>query len=205
MISLLSYAAPLPGETRFLRPGTAYWFPPLAPSPFSGPSERTAAVVAALRAGKLPARRHGNVPRAAAFPTAVLMPYLVALEAAGWSFRALGRGDAIQRGARGARAALAVVAASEGRIPLSARMLARPGLLRLGLWLGRRAMPLPLEVYVKEHFTKVHDQTIDFMTGYLAKGRRAGVNVTALDELLAGIAPRPASERESTASAVQRS
>jgi 2-dehydropantoate 2-reductase len=84
-------------------------------------------------------------------------------------------------------------------------MMARPGLLRLGLWLGQRAMPLPLEVYVKEHFTKVHDQTIEFMTGYIAKGRRAGIDVTALDELLAGIAPRPASQRESAASAVQRS
>jgi 2-dehydropantoate 2-reductase len=173
MISLVSYAAPLPGETRFPRPGTAYWFPPLASSPFSGPHERTAAVVAALRAGKLPAKRHANVPRAVAFPTAVLMPYLIALETAGWSFRAFGQGDAIRLGARGARAALAVVAASEGRVPLHARVLARPGVLRLGLWLGRRAMPLSLEVYLKEHFTKVHDQTIEYMAGYIAKGKRA--------------------------------
>src|SRR5262245_42718199 len=58
MITLISYAAPLPGETRFTRPGTAYWFPPMSPAPFSGPAERTAAIVALLRAGGQPAKRH---------------------------------------------------------------------------------------------------------------------------------------------------
>jgi hypothetical protein len=85
---------------------------------------------------------------------------------------------------------------------LHARVLARPGVLRLGLWLGRRAMPLSLEVYLKEHFTKVHDQTIEYMAGYIAKGKRAGIDVTALEELLARVAPLPASRRES-ASAIQ--
>ena len=32
VITLISYSAPLPGETRFPRPGMAYWFPP-APGP----------------------------------------------------------------------------------------------------------------------------------------------------------------------------
>ena len=131
------------------------------------------------------------------------MPYLVALETAGWSFRVLGQGEALLLVARGARAALAVVAASEGRVPLSARVLARPGVLRLGLWLGRRAMPLPLEVYLKEHFTKVHDQTVEYMAGYIVKGKRAGIDVTALEELLAGVAARPASQRAPAASAIQ--
>ncbi|HEU4731437.1 MAG TPA: hypothetical protein VFT22_26265 [Kofleriaceae bacterium] len=54
MIGFLAYHAPLPGETRFAEPGVAYWFPP-APSPFSG--ERAGALIAALRRGKLPARR----------------------------------------------------------------------------------------------------------------------------------------------------
>jgi len=182
MLTLVSYAAPLPGETRFPRPGMAYWFPPLAPSPMSGP--RAGAAVAALRAGHLPAKRHRDVPRAAAFPSAILMPLLVALERAGWSLAALARGDALALGVRGAREALTITAASTGRrISLGARLMARPRVLRLALALARRFMPFPLEVYLHEHFTKVRAQTSLFMTTYLAKARLAGLAVPALEQL----------------------
>ncbi len=190
MITLISYAAPLPGETRFPRPGMAYWFPPLAPSPFSGPPARVAAVVALLRRGKLPAKRHADVPKAVAFPSAVMMAYLVALEAAGWSFRALAR-DGIQRGARGAREALAIVALSSGKPPLLTRIVARPWVLRTGLWFARRIVPLPLEIYLKEHFTKVGEQTRMFMAGYIARGRQAHLAVTALEQLLDSVPATP--------------
>jgi len=188
MITLISYAAPLPGETRYAKPGMAYWFPPMSPAPFSGPAERTAAVVAVLRKGGLPAKRHPDVPRTVAFPTAILMAYLVALENAGWSFRTLAR-DHIQLGARGAREGIAIVSHGEGRPPLGARIIARPGLLRLALWFGRRAVPLPLEIYLKEHFTKVGDQTRLFMTDYIARGKQAGLSVAALEQLMAILPP----------------
>ena len=188
MITLISYAAPLPGETRFGKPGMAYWFPPMSPAPFSGPAERTAAVVALLRQGGLPAKRHPDVPRATAFPSAILMAYLVALETAGWSFRTLLR-DHGQRAARGAREAIAIVGHDEGRPPLGTRLLTRPGILRIGLWLGARIIPLPLEIYLKEHFTKVGDQTRDFMVGYLARGKEVGLPVTALEQLMAALPP----------------
>jgi 2-dehydropantoate 2-reductase len=196
MITLISYAAPLPGETRFPRPGMAYWFPPMTPAPHSGPRERTAAAVRALRAGKLPAKVHPDVPATVAFPSAVLMPYLIALESAGWSFRELGRGPAIALGARAAREALAITAATTGRrIPFGARAIARPTMLRIALWFGRRVIPLPLEIYLREHFTKVHAQTIEFMEGYIAKGKKAGAPVAALEELLASVQPAHAQAR----------
>lgn len=199
MITLISYAAPLPGEARFARPGMAYWFPPGSPAPFSGPAERTAAVVALLRKGGLPAKRHHDVPRATAFPSAILMAYLVALENAGWSFRTLLRGP-IQLGARGAREAIAIVGHGEGRPPLGVRILARPGILRIGLWLGARVMPLPLEIYLKAHFTKVGDQTRDFMAGYIARGKDAGLPVTALEQLMASL-PHAIDKLEASAGA----
>lgn len=190
MITLISYAAPLPGETRFPRPGMAYWFPPMAPCPMSGPRERAAAVVGALRAGKLPARLHPDVLRVAAFPPAILMPLLVALETAGWSLREVVRGDPLARGTRAAREALAVTAVTTGRRPpLGARWMVRPWMLRLALAVARRVIPLPLEVYLREHFTKVHDQTIMLMAGYIVKGRRTGIEVKTLEGLLAAVAP----------------
>ncbi|MCE9578799.1 MAG: ketopantoate reductase [Deltaproteobacteria bacterium] len=191
MITLISYSAPLPDETRFPRPGMAYWFPPLTPAPFSGPDTRVAAVVALFRRGKLPAKRDRDVPRAVAFPSAVMMAYLVALENAGWSFRRLVR-ETIQQGAQGAREALAVIGHREGRVPLGIRLVARPRILRMGLWFARRAIPLPLETYLAYHFTKVGDQTREFVAGYIARGREAGLPVDALVRLTAALPPGPA-------------
>jgi ketopantoate reductase len=190
LLTLISYAAPLPGETRFPRPGMAYWFPPLGKSPVSGPRERAAAVVAALTAGKLPARLHRAAPGAAAFPTAIMSAYLAALEIAGWSLRALVASGAMTRGGAAAREAMAALAAQLGHgPPLSARLIARPRVLRLGLWSAGALVPLPLEVYLREHFTKVHDQTVEFMAALVAKGQRSGVDVATLASLLGAIAP----------------
>jgi 2-dehydropantoate 2-reductase len=195
MITLISYAAPLPGETRFPRPGMAYWFPPMAPAPFSGPRDRVDAIVSILKRGGQPAKRHKDVPRAVAFPSAILMAYLVALENAGWSFRALVRGP-IKDGARAARAALTIVAHDEGgKVPLSARLMARPRVLRTGLWLGRRVVPLPLEVYLKEHFIKVGEQTREFVAGYIARGRELGLPVDALAAQLDALTPAAPADR----------
>lgn len=188
MISLISYAAPLPGETRFAQPGTAYWFPTLGPSPLSGPRSAVDGVLAALKRGKLPAKRHRDVPGSVAFPSAVLMPYLAALELGGWSFASLRDPDHAARAAGAAREAMAVVSqGGAGRAPFGVRQLARPRVLRLVLALARRLVPLPLETYVREHFIKVGDQTRMFLQQYVDAGRRAGLPVAALEGLTRGL------------------
>jgi len=184
MISLISYHAPLPGETRFAKPGMAYWFPPRAPSLFSGP--RADAVVAALRAGKQPAKRHRDAAQAAMFPSAIMMPYLVALEASGWSTRALLQGPLAHLAARAAREAMGVVGAAHStRVPLLSRLAARKTILRTGLWFARKIIPLPLDIYLEQHFTKVGDQTREMMARYIALGADADQPVDALRELIA--------------------
>lgn len=188
LISLISYHAPLPGETRFATPGMAYWFPPLAPSPFSGPAGRRDAVIAALRKGGLPAKKHRDVPRTAGFPTAVMMPYLVALELGGWTVKGAARADKLALGGRGAREAIEVVRALLGRPPFGTGLLARPAILRAGVFLARPLIPLPLEVYLQEHFTKVGDQTRELLDGYIAKGKAAGLPTAALEQLAAELA-----------------
>jgi ketopantoate reductase len=184
MITLISYSAPLPGETRFPRPGMAYWFPPLAPCPISGARERVDAVIALLRKGGLPVRRHNDARRLAVFPTAVMMSYLVALECAGWSFQELVH-TRLALGARASREALAVVAQSAGKPPLAIRLVMRPRILRIGLWLAQRVVPLPLEIYLKEHFTKVGAQTRAFIASYIERGHAAKLDTSALEELVA--------------------
>lgn len=186
LISLISYAAPLPGETRFGHPGMAYWFPPLSPSQFSGPPERTRGVVALLKRGGLPAKRHPNIPRAVSFSTAVLMAYVAAVEVAGWSLR---WNAFLQLGAHAAREATAIVQRSFGGAPLMARLVTSPLLIRVGLWFARWVVPFPLEAYVKRHFTKVGDQTRLILGRLLSDGRAAGLPVDALEKLVAAIGP----------------
>jgi ketopantoate reductase len=185
VITLVGYRAPLPGETRFSRPGVAYWFPPLSPSPMSGP--RREPVLAALRAGGLPARRHRDIGGIASFPTALLMPLMAALEQAAWSFRALREPGRLELAAAAASEALRVMAHQGGRpAPWPLDLINRPLAVRLALALAPRLMPLDIEAYLRAHFTKVADQTRDFLRTYLALGRAAGLPTEALARLEAG-------------------
>lgn len=182
VITLISYRAPLPGETRFPRPGVAYWFPPLSPSLMSGP--RVAAVVAALRAGELPARRHRDIGAVSAFPTALLMPLMAVLEQAGWSFRTVRERPRLALAAEAADEALAVMARRRGRrAPWPLRLLNHPLVVRLALAVAPRLIPLDIETYLRVHFTKVGDQTRDFLRTYLTLGRAQGLSVEGLARL----------------------
>ena len=188
VISLVSYAAPLPGETRFPEPGMAYWFPP-APSPFSGPEARRDEVVNALKRGGMPAARHADVSRVVDFPNAGSMPLLLHLEASNWSFARAFHDDrrGLDASLAAGRQAMAVVAKRSGRrVPLLLRLGLRGVTLRLGTALARFIVPFDLETYVRAHFTKVADQTRMVVGRFVALGRERGLPV---DKLVALSAP----------------
>lgn len=187
LIALISYQAPLPGE-ELPRPGIAYWLPPLSPSPFSSPvgdDERVGAVVSALEAGGCPAKRVADASVQAAFGSAVMMPHLVALELEGWSLPALRRGRWWKLAGRAAREALAVVEAEVGKRPgVALRAASQSWILRPVLCAAPLLMPLPLESYLKYHFTKVGDQTRFMMGEYVARGADHDLPTGALRELV---------------------
>ncbi len=186
-IGFLSYHAPLPGETRFAEPGMAYWFFPMQKSPFSGP--RAADVVAALRAGGLPAKIVRDVGVEVAFPSAMLSAFVAALEAGDWSFASLRR-DQARRGARAAREAMAVAAHELGvRAPLGPRMAARAFVFRAITRLAPIFAPVDMEAYMRAHFTKVGDQMHHGLREYATRGHAAAIDVSALDELVLRLAP----------------
>jgi 2-dehydropantoate 2-reductase len=185
MISMISYQAPLPGED--LEPGVAYWLPPLSPSPFTGERSRARAVVQALRSGGCPAKVHPNAPLAASRGSSILMPHLVALEAAGWRFAEARRGPHLALAARASREALAVVAA-ETQTPVACvqkTLIAQPLTMKAVLLAAPWIVPLPLEAYLEYHFTKVGDQTELMLATYVEKGRAHGLPVANLAEQLA--------------------
>lgn len=174
MITVISYHAPLAGET-VPEPGMAYWFPPLQPAPFSGPRERTRAVVDALRAGKQPAKIHRDVPAFVRYPSALLMVLLTALEREGWSFRQLAGSESLRSVRAATLEAFAIIEAAHGtRAPRLLRMIARPFFVRRIMTAARWMMPLDVETYFRVHFTKVREQTRMFMQAYIEQGTKLG-------------------------------
>jgi 2-dehydropantoate 2-reductase len=187
MITVISYHAPLPGET-VPEPGMAYWFPPLQPAPFSGPVERTRAVVGALRAGKQPATIKRDVPAMVIFPSALLMVLLTALERARWSFRELKAGAVLPSVRPAVAEAFAIIQAEHGtRAPRLLGMITRPFWLRRIITLARWVLPLDAETYFRVHFTKVNEQTRMFMRAYIEQGAKLGTPTNALRALEEGV------------------
>lgn len=190
IIGFLSYATPLPGETRFAEPGMAYWSPPLSPSRFSGPIERRRAVVDALRRGKLPAAAHRDVPRLLPYLNATLYAYLAALELAGWSLRSLGRDGWLSRARAAAREAMSACAVQRGdSVPLHLRFGSHPWLVRLALWFAPRIVPLPLEAYLRAHFTKIAPQVRMGLREYVALAAAVNHPAEGLRSLVAALPP----------------
>jgi 2-dehydropantoate 2-reductase len=184
MINFLSYHAPLPGETRFAAPGMAYWLFP-GKAPFSGADARVAAVVEALAAGGLPAKRVRDVPRTSALPGAILGAFIAALEAAGWSFARMRADGLVELGAHAAGEALRVVAHDLGTtVPFGLRLAAHPLAFRAILRVAPHVVPVDLETYLRVHFTKVADQMHAGMRDYLARASAAGLATPAIAELV---------------------
>jgi len=180
LISLISYPAPLPGGD--LPAGMAWWFPPLSPSPFSGPAGAVSSVVRALERGGCPAKRGARVYETVAFASGLMMPVIAALEVAGWSFRTLLRSPNRALATRGGR---------------QASRIARPGYRRWLAWLvsggltlrilaffAPRVVPFDLETYLRVHFSKVGDQTRGMLRLYCDRAQGAGQPHDALRTLL---------------------
>jgi ketopantoate reductase len=184
LISFISYHAPLPSDTGYPEPGMAYWFPPFSPSPFSGPPALVAPVVAALKAGGMPATTADDVPRLSIYPGALFAGHIASLEAADWSFAKIRRGNYLALATQASREAMAVGAAEiGGKPPFLLRLLVRPFTVKLALIFGPLLFPFDLETYTRVHFTKVGDQMRLSLPQYIESGKRHGVGVAGLEQL----------------------
>lgn len=189
-ISMASWHAPLPHSTdareRATPPGYAYVFPPLAPSSFEGP--RASEIVAPLRAGGCPAVV-APVTLALERGSAVLLPHVATLEAAGWSLRGLASRDLSALAAASSREAMAIACARLGAAQPLARVLLRGWVTRLLAWLAPHLVPFDLEVYLRVHFLKVRVQTLLLLAEYVRDAGRLGLPASALERLRARLSP----------------
>lgn len=183
IITFLSYQTPLEGESR-PEPGVAYWLPPLAPTPLEGPRDVVQAAVTTLKAGGLSARavpaQSGKVRRNVRWGSALLQSVIAALEVAGWSLAELRRNH-MKLASAAAREATDI--AEPGSRRLRTRLATMPWLMRLGLRLAPVFTPLPLETYLRYHFTKVGDQTRAALETYARRGEEQGKPHQAIDRL----------------------
>jgi hypothetical protein len=183
VITLVAYETPLPGETPH-PPGTAVWLPPLAAFPVTGPKERAAGVIAALRRGGWRARWQGATTRAGgAMASGVLLPHVAAMEGGGWTIAGLKEGGWGQLAARASREAMTLIAALRGKgRPLSRALVGRRSVgtfLRLAQWKA----PFDFEVYFERHFTKVRLQTEEALDAWIDEARARGLPHEAMSEL----------------------
>jgi len=182
IITLISYQAPLPDEVCH-SPGMAYWFPPAAPAYFSGPSTIVDTIVKILKKGGQPAASHHDVSAMGSSGTAILMPILLGLEREAWSFKQFTQTSGLRDSLRAVQETLDIAAIQTEQKPPFWRHFLVPTLFKTILWLGARILPLPLEVYLKYHFTKVGDQTRLFIDSYIRLGQEQGLPTDELVSL----------------------
>lgn len=186
IIPFLAWAEPLPGEPAGWS-GVRLYVPPLARTPLDGADPaRVRALVQWMRAGGQPAMASASVDRQIALGSALLATLILCLELADWSLRGV---DA-RLAAAAAREGLAAAAAHRGEAPPWLRVVVRPGAVAVAAWLSPRWMPLPLEAYLRSHFTKVGAQTAAALADLRAVSAAAGLPCPALDALALALQAR---------------
>lgn len=182
LIPFIAYQSPLPGVAAEAAraPGIAYWLPPLVGTSLSGP--RAADAAAALRAGGMGARVVKDAEVQRGLGSALLMSVIATLEVSGWSLAACRR-----RLDGAADEATRAMAKKHGvsRGPLA--LVTSPAVLALALRAAEVVAPLPLEPYLRYHFTKVGAQTRMMMKGFLETATAVGVNAPQLRALAAAL------------------
>ena len=181
-IAMISYQAPLvPNEVP--EPGVAYWTP--TPSPFEGADDE--AIVALLKRGECPAKVAEGTRSMMSFGSATLMPTMVALEGAGWKVSGLRRGPWARLATHAAREARNVVAKMSNTLPPGPIDLLGPLGLKGASFVAPALAPFDLDVYLRYHFSKVHDQTRLLIDHYVSEGERLGLPTTDLRELRSSV------------------
>jgi 2-dehydropantoate 2-reductase len=183
MIPFMSFQAPLPGSTRNVEPGVAWYVPPFSPTPFSGPSERRDWVIYALEQGGGQAASHVDVGRSTAAVAAVFQPYLIALELADWRFRTVRKHAALKLAQKAGEEALEVVRRFHGSAPRLPGLLNRPWVLKAVTYGGPWLPPYDLETFLRVHFSKVGSQTMAMLETWCERAEAADLPHDALDAL----------------------
>jgi ketopantoate reductase len=157
---------------------TAFWIPP-GSRDISGNEARAKPIVEQLTNGGMPARFVGAVP-SAPFVSAVNVPMAIAAELDGWS---VGGGTSVPARRLALEAAREAVAIVARHLDVA---LPKPP-TRFSVWLGDRlfalAAPFDTRAFTQQNYTKVADQTLEMLHGWIDCGNRYSLNIKYLTRL----------------------
>ena len=188
LITMISWHAPLPGQ-QVDPAGVAYWLPPGAAPPFSGDATRVGRLVTTLKKGGYRAKVVKSVRTRNAFGAATLLPLMAGLEMAAWSFKTFRKGRWLGVATRAGREGHAIAASRLGvrHAKWLSAIALNPTIVGFIAWIAPWFVPFPLETYLKEHFTKVGDQTRSHLRRYLELAEEHTLPCVGLRELREGL------------------
>ena len=183
-MGFLAYRAPI-GDEDLITPGVAHWIPPGAHTYFKGQTDEAGLVVAnLLTAGGLRCGLSTEFHAQRLYSSALLLPFVMSLEARGWSFERL-RGDsaAIARMCVAIGELSALVVAETGKWSKLASWLRKPWVWRALLKYGPRYAPIPLEAYYRTKYTSLRPQTEALLDEYARLLARHNLKPVGLADL----------------------
>jgi len=199
-ITLISYHAPLPGESRFAAPGMAFYLPPLGAAPVAPYQPHRGAslareLAATLTGGGLRTKARDAMPPGLAFGPAVLATLMAALEVRGWRFVGLAPVEDRKATAAAIQQAVSAVGTLVSRRPPLPLRLLGAGAIGMLLKLAPKVMPFDIETYFAVHFSKVRAQTLEHLRTFAQAAPGSARELHQLVDQLAEV-ERVASERE---------
>lgn len=185
MISLISYPCPLPTEN-VKQPGTAFWFPPLAPIPFSGEQKRKDEIIQTFKTAGISAGSSRDVFMDSLFPSGFLAGLVSSLELADWKFSELKNSRKLLHGFKELNNDIFAVLEQQysQKRPLIFRLINRTWIFKLLIRIAPKIVPFDLEAYLKVHFSKVKDQSLFHLRNYKDAGNKGGVSIKKIAEVI---------------------
>ena len=189
LIPFLAWQSPLPTEKqkpvgdaagKDQKVGISFWLPPRPLSTFSGTHARE--IAQTLRTGGMKAAVVDDAGKTSHVGVYLLSVTMACLEHAGWKIDHL-REKTSHEIHHAPQEAMHLVAAELGMSAWVTHTLAKPLLVS---WIFRAArvfVPLPLEDYLRFHFTKVRPQTMQVLGELIAMADRQSAPAPALRKL----------------------
>lgn len=163
--------------------GVAYWPPPMFATPFDGPAELTRTIVEQLKRGGLPAMASAAAIKRSPFMSAALMAHVATLARVDWSLDTFLTPAVLRSSTTAAAQAMELASLTNGPVPSGLGPLTWPALITVGVRVAQALAPLPMEPYLRSHFTKVGSQTSYLLKGLAEEGNARGVPHAAVQAL----------------------
>jgi len=169
--------------------GVNFWLPPFSAIPLVGEADACSEVADLLKEGGLKAvvRREGFL-RLQAAVTALMTAFVVGYELAGWSMRVYRRSPWLKLAAEGAREAVNSQLSDAGILgSVLFGFITNRAAFYLSTLLLPSLVPFDLEKYLKFHYRKTREQTLNLLEVFIEDGQRHHLPVGKIKNLRQGL------------------